>query len=230
LFLGLLLSSSSSAHSLHLTVSVVGDSLEGRVFFEETVPAKNAVVTVALRAEGVTVSRTRTNAEGRFRLPIPCRADLTVKGDADGLHRARATVTRELLPERLPDSDSFLRGFRSRGSVIVEIPTDGAEGTVPVAPVPPQPIANVPSGIRAPGVSDRALPRAPSRTTESMSREELEARRQELLRLERAVGWRDIGAGIGYIVGLFGLLAWWKSRRPSKPAVPSADGFPENPV
>jgi len=218
------------AHSLHVTAIVSGELIHGRVFYTEDAPAANAVVTLTLRGEGETVLRTRTDLKGRYRLPIPCRADLLVKAEADGLHRARTAVAIEVLPARLPDIDSYLRGFRGRGGVIAELPPPDEKEAAALPVGPPVPIANAPSVIRAPGgpgLSSTTALRDPT----PMSREELETRKQELLRLERSVRLRDIGAGIGYIVGLLGVIAWWKSRaRTVAPAPPVNDGFPESPA
>ena len=45
-------------------------------------------------------------------------------------------------------------------------------------------------------------------------REEIRPLREDLNRFQNSARVRDIIAGIGYIVGVFGLFAWLKSRRP----------------
>ncbi|MGE5152818.1 MAG: hypothetical protein ACM3ST_02280 [Bdellovibrio bacteriovorus] len=41
--------------------------------------------------------------------------------------------------------------------------------------------------------------------------------REELAAAQARAGVRDVLGGIGYILGITGLLAWWRSRRPSGP-------------
>ena len=41
--------------------------------------------------------------------------------------------------------------------------------------------------------------------------------REELLAAQGRAGLRDILGGIGYILGLVGLLIWWQSRRDRAP-------------
>lgn len=48
--------------------------------------------------------------------------------------------------------------------------------------------------------------------------EEIAPLRVQLDAYERSTRFRDILGGIGYIVGVTGLLAWWKARRGTGPA------------
>ncbi len=91
-------------------------------------------------------------------------------------------------------------------------PGDSAAGTAPSAGAAP---------IAAPAAAPASAQAAPVCTRADMEaavaeavRRELAPLRRELVMLQRQEpGLREIGGGIGWIVGLAGIGAWWTSRR-----------------
>lgn len=74
--------------------------------------------------------------------------------------------------------------------------------------------------LGAPDVSDSAVPQSqpagamrPVDEIERVVQQAVAPLRIQLDAYERKTRFRDILGGMGYIVGVVGLLAWWKSRR-----------------
>jgi nickel transport protein len=67
------------------------------------------------------------------------------------------------------------------------------------------------------GVLREHLPLPASDDLRLAVQQELEPLRRQLEAYQRKVRMHDVLGGIGYIVGVIGLVAWWKARRPGSP-------------
>ncbi|MFZ5586190.1 MAG: hypothetical protein ACOZHQ_09695 [Thermodesulfobacteriota bacterium] len=91
-----------------------------------------------------------------------------------------------------------------------EIPASELSGAAPSAPAPAS-AAETSASAPGPGLDSAELERVVAKVVG----EKLAPLNAQVARLagERQVTVHDIAAGIGYILGLFGLAAWFKSRR-----------------
>jgi len=141
-----------------------------------------------------------------------------------------------------PAGGTQVRVLDPEGSAVAELQTD-AEGSFSYqaqAPVDHLLVAQTPDGHRAewrvtaaelaPGFpgsstsagSDEAKVQAPAAGLEPLIEQavarQIRPLREELLAAQGRAELRDVLGGIGYILGLAGLLAWWRSRRPPGPS------------
>lgn len=90
----------ADAHGLYLSVRVEGTSIVGRAYYEGELPAKKAIVRVETM-EGEPVVEMLTDESGRFRRPMPYRADYNVIVETADLHEARAILKESDFPEEM---------------------------------------------------------------------------------------------------------------------------------
>lgn len=63
-------------------------------------------------------------------------------------------------------------------------------------------------GHRASVIADNIKPS----TENGLSQDSLLLLRQDIAQLRDKIYWHDILGGLGYIIGIFGFFAWWKSK------------------
>ena len=90
--LGLALPGSAAAHGLRVSAQAEADGLRGQAFYADGSPARDE--TVALYAGEATQpqAQARTDADGRFRLPLTQAGRYRVVVDGDEGHRAEAAI------------------------------------------------------------------------------------------------------------------------------------------
>ena len=179
--------SPAEAHRLKVFATVVGDRIEGKAYFVGGGPA-GGVSTVLRDSRDKIVAEGRTETNGRFAFTAPVRADLTVVVDAMDGHVARFDIAAARLPETLP-AEPGMAGVAKAETLLV--PGDGNQ--------------QVASGTVAPAGNAEDIAAAVARQIEPLA-EQLDA-------LESSIRLHDILGGLGYIIGIFGLLAFLKSRR-----------------
>ncbi len=86
------------AHAARLFATVEGGAIVGEVYFAGGGPAA-AVGVVAVDPDGNALAQARTDAEGRFRLPVTRRVDHRLLADVGDGHAASALVPADALPE-----------------------------------------------------------------------------------------------------------------------------------
>ncbi len=183
LLLGLsLFSPSLQAHALKVFAAAQGNRVDGSVYYPGGANASGAKVVVR-SPQGRILADLRTDAEGRFAFAAGERVDhLIVAETADG-HMGAWTV--------------------SAAELAGDIPT--------------------PVGVAVPSVSEvpGAAAVAPGSPPEGSSLEVLVAKsvarqirplRAQIIEHEERVRLRDLLGGIGYIVGVAGVVLWWRSR------------------
>jgi len=176
----------ASAHRLKVFASAIGSSIEGEAYFVGSGPAAGVDVTLRDTADKVLQSG-KTGPDGKFALKATGTGDITVTVDAEDGHVARFTVAASELDSNPPAA----------------VPPASAALAGDAKPVD----ASMPAAA-APAVSMADLEIAVARKVAPLA--------AQIDALQSALRIQDIIGGIGYIVGIFGLVAFLKSRRPAK--------------
>jgi nickel transport protein len=173
----------AEAHRLKVFATVVGETIQGKAYFVGGGPAVNVSATLRDHDEEI-VTEGSTDAEGRFSLIAPVKADLTVVVDALDGHVARFDIAAARLPDTLP--------------------TEDADGRAP-APAPD-------AAASAPASGDPPASTGADELATVVARQ-IEPLAEQLDSLEHSIRLHDVLGGVGYIVGIFGLFAFLRSRR-----------------
>ncbi|BDD86471.1 hypothetical protein [Desulfofustis limnaeus] len=181
----------ATAHKVNLFALVENGTINGTATFSGGRPAKQAQITVIDSNSGAVVREGRTDEHGAFSLPLPQQAaelqgDLVIVVSAGDGHRNEWTIT---VDEYLARTDRL-----------------DASALPPEQP----PLAEQTASRSMTTVTDERLQHvvetAVERQIAPLRRTLLETRDQRPL-------WRDVVAGIGYIIGIFGIIAWIKHRK-----------------
>lgn len=181
--------SPAHAHKLKVFATAVGERIEGTVYFVGGGPARGARILIE-NPDGTLIEALNADDAGAFAFTAKLRADhVIVTNSADG-HSARTTIPASLLPASLP-------------LPAPELGTSLAEAREAVVPAPSQ------EG----GTGDLAA--MESRIAEAVA-QQVAPLREQLSTYEDQVRLRDVLGGLGYILGLAGLFAWMRARRPTE--------------
>lgn len=188
----ILLGTPAQAHLLKVFAFADGSRIEGSTYFVGGIPAAGAKVEVQ-STEGRVLATLEPDAAGDFSYDAQIKADHVIVADTGDGHVARWTVTAaELTGEEAASSGA------------------AKPGTVPPA-----------ISVKEPNDSGSPVPTVNTNEHDlSVMVEEAVARevrplRKQLIAYEEKARLRDIVGGIGYILGLAGLAAWWHQRRKS---------------
>ncbi|MEW5786754.1 MAG: hypothetical protein AB1899_02750 [Pseudomonadota bacterium] len=181
------------AHRVNVFAHVEGDTLHVEGYFQRGVPAKQSPVEVRNGTTGQLYIQGETDVEGRAALTIPPRAtadraDLDIVLRAGEGHQNHWVVKAE---EYLPANPRPTHR-----------PTSQATPRVSATASPPYPAQNCPPPTDPTPLIEAAVERkiAPLR---------------DMLLANQEPGLKEIIGGIGYLVGIAGLLAYARSRRPA---------------
>lgn len=176
----------ASAHRLKVFASAIGNSIEGEAYFVGSGPAGGVDVTLR-DADKKLLQSGKTGPDGHFALPASGTGDLTVTVDAEDGHVANFTIlASELDPAPAPSAAA---------PVVPAAKPDARPADPTVAAVAPA----VPMADIEVAVARKVAPLA-----------------AQIDALQSALRIQDILGGIGYVVGIFGLVAFLKSRRPAR--------------
>jgi nickel transport protein len=191
--LGLLLSPPLQAHLLKVFAFTEGNRIEGSVYFVGGAPATGATVQVR-SAEGRLLAELMPDNEGEFSYVAKAKTDHLIEADTGDGHVAQWTVPAvELTGETIaPDATDEEPSTAS---------TSESEG--PGAPV------------RSGGATEANTDELAALVERAVARQ-VRPLREQLIAYEERVRLRDIVGGLGYIIGLAGLTAWWQQRRGSR--------------
>ncbi len=192
-----------SAHGMHVFAWVEGDTCHVESYFSESRRARHAQVEV-FDMNGKILLNGTTDADGNFSFAIPVRADLKI-----------------VVTPGMGHKGAYILRAKEMEAVAVK----EAAGERPAPPFPS-------------GTDERALHTAPSRGSVVVDSDELarmiaeavdhslehglEERLEPLYaalretRRPKGVSVRDVIAGLGYIVGIFGLAIFLTERKKSR--------------
>jgi nickel transport protein len=190
------------AHRVLVFAFAEGDKIQVEAKFVPDTPVRQGTVRVLEAAEGRELLTGATDEQGKFSFPIPAEArekrlNLRIVVEAAMGHRG----------EWLLKADTYLPPAAAAG----QPPPTPAAGVTAAALAPMPPTATRP----APAAWDtEALEAALNRALER----QLAPMKEMLAELsQRRITLPDILGGIGYIVGFFGLWAYFQSRRQNRP-------------
>lgn len=183
--------SPAHAHKLKVFATAVGERIEGTVYFVGGGPARGARILVE-STDGKPIEVLTADDAGAFAIMAKVRTDHVIVTDSADGHSARTTIPASLLPASLPLPASVpaTTATDSPGSTAPAPTLDGREGRT-----------GDPTAMEASIAQAVAQQVAPLR--------------EQLSAYEDQVRLRDVLGGLGYILGLAGLLAWMRARRPT---------------
>lgn len=183
-----LVPATAHAHKLSVYAEVRGTTIHGEAYFAGQVPAQDAAVE-AFAPDGRKLAETKTDAEGRFTIEARHRCAHRLVVNAGSGHGGQYTLPAEDLPESLP-------------------PLDASAGTSPPKAPAEKPAA--PSEGRPPRRVPALAPAAEPQILKDLVEEAVERRvaplERRLREYEDRVRVSDVLGGIGYIVGVTGIL------------------------
>ena len=180
-------SSPAAAHLLKIFALVEGSMIKGTVYFTGSAPARGARITVLGPDDGV-LAELRSGDDGSFAVPARPPVDHRIVADAGDGHSAAFTIHAEEIAG----------------------PVD-----VPAGPLtaPAQPRADRTEQNPASETGREGIEAA----VEAVVSRHVTPLREQLNAYEDRLRWHDVLGGIGYILGLSGLAAFFLSRRRREP-------------
>ncbi|MDR1855772.1 MAG: cobalamin biosynthesis protein CbiL [Desulfovibrio sp.] len=203
------------AHRVSVFAWVNGDMVETESGFSRGNPVVQGTITAFDAVSGDQLAQGVTDAEGRYAFPVPAAIrgsghGLRIRVDAGEGHRSEWILDagdipgssgegRTLQAEATPPSG---KGYPSpgKGTPSPETPSPSASMPSPPSGMAPPPSGTTPSELRT--------------ILSSVLDEKLAPIRRSLALLERPEpGLRDIVGGIGWIVGIAGIVLYFRGRR-----------------
>ncbi|MBT3360283.1 MAG: carboxypeptidase regulatory-like domain-containing protein [Rhodospirillales bacterium] len=175
---------SASAHKLSLFAMAEGTEIVGKVAFAGGAPATGAKVRIE-GPDGTVLHTVAVDAEGTFRFQVTQRMDHVVVADTGDGHAERAEVHWENFPDSLP---------MAKGRIAIEGDGDHAHE-------------------HAHTDDQTAQHQGTTDQIEKAIARQIGPLRMELAAYQDEIRFRDVIGGVGYIVGIAGLLAWFHTRR-----------------
>jgi len=162
-----------------------------RGFTSRGAPTKDCRITAEL-PDGTVLAQGRTDDKGEFSFEVAQPADLKIVLDAGSGHRAECSLKVEELSADLPAAAGQAAGPRTQADAQKR--------------VPPSDVKADPQGV---ALDQRTL----EQIVRSVVQEEMLALRGDLQAAEdRGPGITEIVGGIGYIVGIMGVVMYVRSR------------------
>ncbi|MBK1702109.1 hypothetical protein [Thiococcus pfennigii] len=178
------------AHLLKVFAFAEGERIEGRAYFAGGARAKGAAVEV-LAPDGRVLAALRTDDDGEFSYQANAAIDHRIRVDSGDGHVAEWTVPATELEIAAPAAGDPDRPAAPTESTPEATPAETAAASVPAT--------------ESPGDLEVLIERAVARQVRPL--------REQLVAYEEQVRLHDILGGLGYILGLAGLAAWWQASR-----------------
>ena len=177
------------AHGLRVSVQAQPDGVAGQAFYSDQTPAAGERVELYAPPDAAApIAHQASDAQGRFRFQVAPGRSYRVVVEGEEGHRSEAQIA--LAP--LADTP-IVRTSKAVAST--------ARTSMPGVPTP---------GVSTPEAS---TPGVDAAALAAAVRTELAPLREDLAHLETRIRLHDLIGGIGYLVGLAGLYAWWRARR-----------------
>lgn len=181
----------ASAHNVRIFAWIEGNIISGETSFSGGRKPHNAAITVFNKKTHTVLTTTTTDAQGTFHVPLPPevinkQVDLVLVVNSGEGHRGEWILpAQEFVP------------------VTMSIQQDVKE-TIPVH-------SNRPQGSNTSGCLNKQEFRT---LVETVVEQRLAPLKQMIARnSNQRPGLRDILGGVGYIIGLAGIIAWMKSKK-----------------
>lgn len=171
------------AHKIKIFATGEGDSISGYVYFPGGKRAKGVTVKL-FRADGKKVAETEANNRGEFRFSVSLLCDYRVEVETVDGHRASFGVEACELSQNLPRLQVSGPGESAMQKETESPPKNGS-------------------------ISMEDL----RRMLEGSVSRQIRPLREQLDRYEERIRLRDIVGGIGYIIGVFGVVFFILARR-----------------
>jgi nickel transport protein len=185
----LFIAGTAQAHEVHVFAVADGNTIRGEAHSHDEEPIRDARVR-ALNAAGKILGETRTDGQGKFSLTARYRCDHRLVVDVGAGHMAEYTLPADELPESLP------------------VPPTSPAGAHPQPEHSHEHSHNIAAAAVASPDAEHLLDRL------DLLNSQVVQLRKQLDGYEHKVRLHDILGGIGYIVGLMGLGAYFlRSRR-----------------
>ncbi len=187
-FFGLFCSGHAYAHKVKIFATVEGDSISGYVYYTSSARAKNVPVEF-VGPDGKSFDRIKTDAKGEFKVKARYRVDTLLTLDTGDGHGAKWLISADEFPLALPEyqQDNVAKNEQENPSVNkVDLPQS------------PQDTTNIAAIIQQ---ELRPL------------REQINHLRAQIDMQEEKKSFQDILGGIGYIIGLTGILFYFAAKR-----------------
>lgn len=173
------------AHRINLFITVEAGVAKGSVYYAGGDGVRGVPVQI-LGPAGELLLTITTDEQGEFSFKPEVRCEHTIVCEMEDGHRAEYILSIEELPETLPPCGPAA-------------PSGGVEERVPDAAVPGTP------------ASPPAAPEIEAAVEKVVSRHVGELRK-ELARYEEQIRFHSVIGGLGFIVGIMGLLFYFKAR------------------
>ena len=203
----LLWAAPAMAHKIEIYAEVEGTTISGMVYFHGGSPAQGAKVE-ALAPDGRKLGETTTDAKGEFTLAAKYRCDHRLVVNAGGGHGGEGKVGADDLPKGLPPY--------------------GAEEPAPAEPSSPKagPTAETKPAAETTPAPAEVAPVSPEearlqRLIEAAVREQLRPLQRKLAEYQEKIRLSDVLGGIGYILGITGMLFFFLGARRKKSGPPA---------
>lgn len=183
-----ILASQAAAHRVNVFAFVDGPEIQVECGFNRGAPVKGGEVKVLAEQGGAVLLSGQTDAEGLFRFPVPEGArggGLLIRVNAGEGHQGEWLISAAALAQ-----------------------SASGEASPPALKAPAVPEKNAESLSLSPGELEEIINAALERKIAPL---------REMLAEQYRAGpsWREIIGGIGWLVGLAGLAAYFRSRRGS---------------
>jgi len=196
------------AHKVEVFAEVEGTTIQGMVYFRGGTPVQDAKVE-AFAPDGKKLGETTTDAKGEFALAAKYRCDVRLVVNAGGGHGAEGKVGADELPKELPPYGGASPADQEMPTP-EEDPGHEAEPAVEASPAPADAAPATPEEARLQKLIEAAV------------REQVRPLERKLAKYQEKIRLSDVLGGIGYILGITGLLFFFLGarRKRSDPPVP----------
>ncbi len=201
-----LLPSTSQAHRILVFAYGDGPSIVGETSFSSGRKAKDVTITVMDEASKKVLATTKTNDKGEFKIAIPEEAakkqlNLLIVANAGDGHRGEWHMAAEDYIEGAAEANDEAAPDVTTPAVTTKAPEERqAAGSTPVSQ--PQPAVQC--------LTAKEIERIVEKT---MDRKLAPVKHMLALACEPGPSVTDILGGIGYIIGLGGIAAYFKSKK-----------------
>jgi nickel transport protein len=204
----------ANAHKVVVFATCTGKTIDGEVYFQGGAAARNVRVTL-VGPEDQVLGETTTDDEGRFTFPVRFRCDHKLLADAGEGHAAEYTVPADELPDGLPPlgGSEPAVGAGPEETESTAVPDNDAKRPAPPGGSDREPVSPAPHGEAA-HQRPVAPPDQPDLRAEIRAiGKQLAALRSDLDRYNNELHLRDVLGGLGYIVGIMGVVFYFLGVR-----------------